>query len=353
MFTCRLVENDRDKEFFISLPKKLYNKKYLTQNVKTERKILNNEHPLSIDFDIYPFIVLDEDEQILSRSILTVYPNDNIGYVGYFESVDNIDSVSCLFEVIKKKAIELGLVKLVGPVDCSIWIKYRFKIDNFDNYYTGEPYNLEYYKELWEKVGFIVSDNYFSNQLRVPTDEDTIERYQKAFRIMEKRNIELRNPTIETFDFYIKEIYSILINLYSGFQGFKYITSTQFSMLFEDLKKVLRMDMVYVAYRDNEIVGFFVMVPNYGTILNNLSMWNMVKLLEYKRNPKEYVMLYLGANSRGMGLGSVFAEIGKQKMQKYNCTSITALIHEGNESGRLYENLRTNKYNYVLMSLDL
>ena len=123
---CIEVIYNKDIEDFINFPDKLY-KKINMQNQKLERAILLREHILSSNFYITPYIVRQNDN-VVARAILTVYPQDGTGYIGFFESENNKDAVELLFNTIINKAKFLGRVLLVGPVDCSFWIKYIIKI---------------------------------------------------------------------------------------------------------------------------------------------------------------------------------------------------------------------------------
>ena len=353
MIRCVEVDNSQYKEMFLSLPKKLYSEGYLTQDWKTEMQILNHCHTLSNDFTIYPYIVLIDNDNVVARAILTVYSDDKSGYVGFFESVQSQEIVNCLLDKIKEKAIELGLEKLVGPLDCSFWIKYRFKIDHFDSCYTNEPYNKEYYKELWENWGFEVCDKYYSNQLRVPTEEDTQEKCVLRLNSMVEKGYLFRTTTKKSFDKDLVEIYHLMKDVYSHFSGFKMITEKQFVDMFSGLRMILNFDMVYLAYKDDKLVGFFIAIPNFEGGLFDISMFDFIRILNTKNNPKEYIMLYMGANSKHPGLGGAFAELAKQYLQKHKCSSIGALIHEGNTSGVFYKNLIVDRYNYVLMNYNL
>ena len=64
-------------------------------------------------------------------------------------------------------------------------------------------------------------------------------------------------------------------------------------------------------------------------------------------------MLYMGASPEHLGLGGSFAELAKNYLKEHNCTSIGALIHEGNSSGVFYKNLIEDKYTYVLMETEV
>lgn len=347
MFICLEVVSKEHQELFLSLPKLLYKKEYLTQNRKVERDILNGKHCLSSDFDIYPFIVVNGENEILSRCILTVYPNDNVGYVGFFESYYNKFAVTRLFEEVRRKAEGLGLTKLVGPVDCSFWIKYRFKVDNFDKIYTGEPYNKEYYKTLWEHVGFNVSEEYYSNQLRIPKAEDDSGKCKKRLEYVLEKGYTIRNVSRKSFDKDLREIFRLLSKLYSDFPAFKMITEEQFVSQYGYFKYILDYRTVFLAHKDEKLVGFLICLPNFE---NDNSLLNIIKT---RRNAKEYIVLYLGVDSGHLGLGGAFAELSRKFFEAHKNYSILGLIHKGNISGAYYKNLIVDKYNYVLMEVNL
>ena len=350
---CIEVEYSEDKQRFLNFPKKLYEKEFLTQDWKTEMQILNNCHPLSTDFIVYPFLVLREDNSVLGRAILTVYSEENVGYIGFFECIDSQKVADLLLNTIKEKAIKMGLTKLVGPLDSSFWIKYRFKIDHFESCYTNEPYNKDYYLKLWSNWGFRISDRYYSNQLRVPTEGDAQEKCKQRLDMMREKGYVFRTTNKKSFDKDLKDIFNLMKEVYSDFPGFKMISEEQFISLFSGLRMVLNFDMVHLAHKYDELVGFFICIPNYRNGLYDLNMLDFIKILSIKSNPSEYVMLYMGASPDHLGLGGAFAEIVREYLQENNCTSIGALIHEGNTSGVFYKNLVVDKYEYVLMEYDL
>lgn len=339
---CKRVETREDILKFLELPNLLYTSDFLTQDEELEKSILNNSHPLSSEFKIIPYIVL-QDKDIICRSILTIYNNDTTGYVGFFESKNNSEGVKLLFENIKSDAKLNGINRLVGPVDCSFWIRYRFKVDNFDKLYFNEPYNLDYYINLWKENGFEISDKYFSNQLRVPKKEDRNEKYLKRLNSVLEKGYIIRNPTFFSFKKDLKNVFDLLVKLYSTFPVFKEIPKNTFMEMFLKLRYILNFKMVFLAYKESILKGFMICVPNYKKIL---------KMFDIFKKPNEYIMLYLGADSDSLGLGGAFTYLCEKYLEEYQYSCITALIHEGKVSGGFYNNLQVNRYNYVLLSLD-
>lgn len=352
-YTCIKDNNHNTIKLFLELPSKLYDKNTLTQDKKTERLLLEGRHLLSSDFRVMPFVVVDASHKTVSRCMLTYYPDDENAYVGFFESFHDEDAVKLLFEEVIKQAVCDKKKQLIGPLNASFWLGYRFKMGVFDEPFTGEPYNRDYYVSLWKMNGFEITDRYYSNHLRIPTPEDRNEKCIQKYEAM-KDLYEFKHPTFRTFDAELAKIYELLIELYSGFPAFQPIEKTKFMAMYSSLKYVLNYDMVELVYQDGKLVAFLINIPNYGNLTcGGLTAGRLVKILKRKRTTKEYILMYLGVDNRHLGLGSALAQITKEKLEKKKCASISALIHEGKPSGTYYRELTDRKYEYVLMKRSL
>lgn len=336
-------------ERFLALPKALYPRPYRTQDTKAERAILDGTHPLSGDFTVYPYLLV-AGETTLARCILTYYPDDPAAYVGFFESYADKEACRTLLAAVEEKARADGKEKLVGPLDASFWIGYRFKVENFEEHFTGEPDNLPFYADFWEACGFEVAERYYSNYLRSPRPEDPSEKWEKRLQKALERGYEIRSLERGQFDETLRDIYRMLVRLYAKFPAFKLITEEQFTALFGSLKYVVDYECVLLGYKDGELAGFFVCVPNYGTLVDgDLSLRDLPAILRIRRNCKEYVILYIGVDRKHLGLGGAFAQTIRQIGQNKGAGSIAALIHEGNSSGVFFRELTTHTARYVLL----
>ena len=337
------------KRLFLSLPSKLYSKNLITQNVKVEKLILNKNHILSSNFEITPFIAIDKNNNIISRCILTYYPNDDNAYVGFFESFNIPEASELLLKAVQEKAKQDKKKKLIGPLDASFWIGYRFKADNFETVYTAEPYGKNYYPDLWKEFGFTVRDRYFSNKMDIPKEEDTSMKCKLRLQTIKKNGYIIKNSSKKTFHKDIEDIYELLTKVYSNFPLYKDISKNQFLKMFNYLKYILDFDMVKLVYKNQKLVGFFIAIPNYYNLSSNRNLRTIIRMLKIKKAPKEYVLLYTGIGHEHVGVGSAMAELIKEELVKKQCKSIAALIHEGKITNKYYEELAINKYEYVLL----
>lgn len=343
-------ERDVFLKGFLALPKTLYPRERRTQDTKAEKAILNGTHPLSGEFTVRAYLAVDDGASPQGRCVLTYYPDDPAAYVGFFECVEDLDVCRALLSAAEAQARADGKEKLVGPLNASFWIGYRFKVENFDEHFTGEPDNLPYYADFWEACGFTVSERYYSNYLRSPTPEDPSEKWEKRLQRALDKGYEIRSLERGKFDEALRDIYRMLVRLYAKFPAFKLITEEQFTALFGSLKYVVDYECVLLGYKDGELAGFFVCVPNYGTLVDgDLSLRDLPAILRIRRNCKEYVILYIGVDRKHLGLGGAFAQTIRQIGQNKGAGSIAALIHEGNSSGVFFRELTTHTARYVLL----
>lgn len=343
-------ERDVFLKGFLALPKTLYPRERRTQDTKAEKAILNGTHPLSGEFTVRAYLAVDDGASPQGRCVLTYYPDDPAAYVGFFECVEDLDVCRALLSAAEAQARADGKEKLVGPLNASFWIGYRFKVENFDEHFTGEPDNLPYYADFWEACGFTVSERYYSNYLRSPTPEDPSEKWEKRLQRALDKGYEIRSLERGKFDEALRDIYRMLVCLYAKFPAFKLISEEQFTALFGSLKYVVDYECVLLGYKDGELAGFFVCVPNYGTLVDgDLSLRDLPAILRIRRNCKEYVILYIGVDRKHLGLGGAFAQTIRQIGQNKGAGSIAALIHEGNSSGVFFRELTTHTARYVLL----
>ena len=334
---------------FLALPRRIYSADELTQSPTDELALLNGTHVLSRYFTVTPILIY-RGNRAVSRAAVTLYPNDSTAYIGFFESENDSEAAVLLFKTAAEIAEKNGCVKLTGPVDCSFWIKYRLKTNRFGLPYTGEPYNKEYYADLWYENGFEVIKRYSSNHYKIVENDDGCEKY--AARLVEKLNggYTIKCPDNSTFDKTLREVYSLLIELYSKFPVYKRITEEEFCRMYDHLRHILNYSMVKMAYFEGAPVGFFISVPNFGNrVYGRLGPLKMLRILLEKSKPRSYVMLYMGVDKNHLGLGKALAEAIREELKTQRVPSVGALIREGNFSKNYMNQLIDFEYEYVLL----
>lgn len=348
MYQSCIANTRRKKRLFYHLPQELYKKEYRTQDLKLEKQILEEKHVLSSHFKVIPFITIDEQCRVFCRCILTFYKEDKHAYIGFVESRKNVQAFQVMIKDVSDFAKKHGRNTLVGPLDASFWIGYRLKLNHFEQPYMCEPYNLSYYKVLFEQAGFVICDKYQSNKFKIFTDKDVDKKCELRYYWSLEKGYKYLPVTYQSFDKQLKEIYTLLTRLYRTFPGYKEIREQEFFSMFRSLKFILDYDMVKLIYQDKKLVAFFICVPDYKNMTANLNLKNLIRIFKIKKKSKNYILLYMGVAQEHVGLGGALSHALKLELEKKKCSSIGALIHEGKTTNLYYRDAIVDSYEYAL-----
>ena len=208
--------------------------------------------------------------------------------------------------------------------------------------------------KLWEKCGFEISHTYISNFYRKVKSDDISPKLKSRYDRMCQKGYVLRTSSLKSFDKDLVAIHSLITTTYRHFPMFTDISLKQFRAMFGYLKYVLNYSMVKLLFKDGEAVGFIICVPNYGfDSMGKLTLPKLLRIISKKKKPQEYVILYMGVDSKHLGTGSALAEDIKNELCKNGSTSIGALILEGKITGLYYSDLFTGKSQYALLERNL
>ena len=352
MKCVRFKDNEKYIKDFISLPKKLYDDKYNMEDKEMIKSLLKGEHPLNKYFTLDKFLIYKDDE-VVGRFIITEYPDDkDVCYIGFFECVEDKKVAKFLFSEADKFAKKKGYKKIVGPVDASFWIKYRLKNLFEERPYTGEPYNLDYYLDLFTDNKYKVVEHYISHLFKEAVNYEN-KKFTEHFKEFMEKGYEIVKPEIEDFDKCIEEIYYMIMDLYKDFPIFKKLELDDFVAIFSSYKKIINMDMVRMAYYKGKPVAFYISVPDYNNMVYHLNLFNIMKILKLKKHPKRYVMLYMGVDREHLGLGKAISMPIIEELKKNKLPSIGALQRDGNLTQKYGDDHVKYTFEYVLLERDL
>ena len=349
----KLVKFDKEERYikaFTKLPKLIYDKNDNMEDPGTMKKILLGEHPLSNCFSLDKFLVFDDNDAVKGRFCITSYEGDDTAYFGFFECVNDAEVAKYLFEQAYEFCKKTGYKKITGPVDASFWIKYRLKINKFEAPYTGEPYNKDYYLKLFTDNGFEVAEHYTSHAFRALDESYANEVYEQRFKTFTDAGYEIRSPKEEEFSTAIDDVYRLVTELYSDFPVFKNVKQEDFREVFMSYKQIMNMSMTKLAYYEGKAVGFYVSIPDYGNLVYHTgNPINIAKILSTKKNPKRYIMLYMGVDQSHRGLGKALVYSIMKELMNNKLPSIGALMRDGKKTQEYAAGDIIDVYEYVLL----
>lgn len=348
---CIKFNYEKDKiNDFLKLPEKLYSKETNMENKKEVELLLKDEHTLSKYFKLDKFLIY-KNKEVVGRFCITTYPKDNTAYLGFFECINDKKVAKYLFDEAYKYCKEKKFKKIIGPVDASFWLKYRLKINKFDLLpYTSEPYNKDYYYDLFLDNKYKVVHHYTSNIYKKVEKKFKNVKYSDRYNEFIKAGYKIVSPDLNNYEQIMEGVYYLLTDLYSDFPIYKHLSLDDFQKVFKDYKKILNESMVKLAYYEDKMVGFYISLPNYNNAVYHLNNpFNILKILKRRKKPKDYVMLYMGVDHNHQGLGKAIVESIMIELKKNGLPSIGALARDGKITQRYVSELIEEQYEYVLL----
>lgn len=159
----RAVRTWRERRAFLHLPWKIYrgDPYWIPPLRMNQREMVNyKHHPFYDENEIQTFLATIHGEPVGRIAALTNMGhvrryNEQRGFVGFFECIDNQAVANKLFDEARLWLIGKGLPKVRGPVNPSLNHEAGLLIEGFDRAPTFMmTYNPAYYQRLWENYGF-------------------------------------------------------------------------------------------------------------------------------------------------------------------------------------------------------
>jgi GNAT superfamily N-acetyltransferase len=251
-----------------------------------------------------------------------------IGYLGFFESVNDYS----VTEELIKKAVEYlrekGIQKVYAPVNFSTWHKYRFMTKGFtQSPFFLEPYNPPYYPEFFLKCGFKKAMGYVSNILENYTEQ--IAYTDKKLKRFLESGYSLKKIDLPHLHNELKLLFEISKKSFFDAWGYTETTLGEFLTLYEGLERIIDPDFVIIAYDpQKKPVGFAFCLPNYADAVRKMdgkkNIPAKIRFLLSKGKAKEFIIKSLAVTpeSQGTGVGSVLMGHVQKAAHKKGFTSI-------------------------------
>jgi hypothetical protein len=229
------------------------------------------------------------------------FHNENIGFFGFFESVNDKDVSSRLFETVEKWAIEKGLDEIRGPVNPSTNDSCGILIEGFDKPpCVMMPYNYEYYPELCESYGFEKAKDlysyYISQEMLTPKVMQKLERGVEL--VLRRRNAKIRQVDLKNFDEEVKKVKEVYNNAWSKNWGFVPLTDDEINHIAKGLKQIVVPEIALFAEVDNRPIGFSLSIPDINQALKHLNgrlfPFGIFKLMRYMKKITMIRVLIMG-----------------------------------------------------------
>ena len=340
------VESPQTLEGFLAVFSGLYAVHQKCENAQDLRAILQGRHVLAREPSISAYYWEGK-----SRGMLIVYPGEKIGYLGFLEAVDE-QAFAELLAYLERQAE--GLERLVGPVDLSFWLGYRLRVaDARQEAFVSEPWHLPFYESAFLRQEFYIAETYVSNYYSAesigggPPNSKSQGRYAEALA----KGYVFRT---EPWEKMLPQVYALIMETYKDFPLFRSLSLDDFRSVFSSLERAIDFSMIEGVYRDGQLHGFLLTLPDYGTLGDRaLTLRSFFQFWQRKRKAKHYVLLYMAVRPGHEGLGLAMTYRQFEKIRARRASATAALIHQGKFT-QFYEEKRiSSQTRYYLFEKEL
>jgi len=269
------VESSQQLHRFITLPFKLYkDDPYWVAPLISERKefFSKKKNPFYRTAKTRLFLAEKGGETVGRIATCINYAHnefhgENIGFFGFFESIDDYNVASKLLKVAMITLKSEGVEAMRGPANFSTNHEIGFLVEGFDSPPTiMSPYNKPYLPKLAEKFGLKKVMDLYAYYLDRGTPIP--DRHIKVVnRIKERNKIKIRNVDLKHFDDEIKVIRHIYNHAWSKNWGFVPMAEDEFIHMGRGLRQIVDPELILIAEVDGEPAGFSMAVPDVNQAL--------------------------------------------------------------------------------------
>ncbi len=194
---------------------------------------------------------------------------ERVGHFGFFESVNDIQVASALFQAAEHYLKQKNAVCSMGPFSFSINEESGLLIEGFDQpLMTMMPYHLPYYASLIEKSGYKkIKDLYAWKYTIGEIPKDAME---VAESLSQYPGLVIRTIRMKEFKKDLQKIIEIFNSAWSENWGFVPLTENEVDKTARDLKHFIDPEGVFIAELKGEAIAMVVAVPNLYEMISDL-----------------------------------------------------------------------------------
>jgi len=238
------------------------------------------------------FLLVDDNNAPIGRVAVFINRKKAFGFeqptggMGFFECINNEQAAFMLFDTAKQWLSQRGMEAMDGPINFgendNFW---GLLVEGFSQPAFGMQYNPSYYKEFFEKYGFV---NYFeqvTNHLNL--SKPFPERFWKiAGRVVSRSEYSFKHFTWKNSEQFISDFKTIYDDAWQFHENFTPMNPDTLRKSLREAKPFLVEDLIWFAYCNNEPAALLVMFPDINQILKNFNgkfnLWNKLRFVYYK-----------------------------------------------------------------------
>ena len=255
------------------------------------------------------------------------YNGRKISYIGnvnihekYRKNEDKL--FNKVFEELKKR----GIKTIIGPLNGTTWNTYRYVTDKRNHPpFLMEPFNEDYYVELFEKIGFKALAYYISTIMENmnPVQRGHLsKKIEKLKKFDYYKDITVKSAENEDLMAVLNKVYDLTIEAFKNNFLYSELDREIFLKMYMSYEDKIVKKFFKMLYLKDELIGYVFGIPNYAE-------------LEYKGKIETMILKTIAISPKynGKGMGYILIdELVKEAEKSGYKNVIYALMYEKNIS---------------------
>ncbi len=344
-FNVRPVRSSADEKKFIRLPWKIYanNPHWVPPLLMDRKKLIDRKNNPFYKHAEMELFLAERKGEVVGRIAAIVNHNhiqeheEDIGFFGFFESVDDKAVARALFDHTGEWLKGRGVTAMRGPASPSVNDEYGILVDGFQ--YPPAvlmSYNPPYYPMLVEAAGLVKAKDMYAFRLVEATfATDKLRRVSEMVKT--RQGLTIRTLNMKDFDNEVRTIRELYNKGWSRNWGEVPMTDEEFMYSAKDLKTIVDPNLVLIVESKGVPVGFALTLPDLNQVMiRNKGGYLIPFLIRYllfrkKINAARIVILGVLPEYLNTGIGGVlFYETGTRAVARGYPTGEASWILEDN-----------------------
>jgi hypothetical protein len=194
-----------------------------------------------------------------------------VGLIGFFEFVDDTQVSRALYETAAGWLRDAGMTKVRGPFNFNTNHEFGLLIDGFDtDPCIANPHARPYYQTHFDGLGFAKVRDWYAYWLDKGPIPERVQRVSERFM---KRNpdITVRKVDLSRWDEELELLYEVYNDAWENNWGHVHFNRDEFWFTAGGLKQILNPDLLWLAFKGDEIAGFTVTLPDFNQVAKKMN----------------------------------------------------------------------------------
>lgn len=268
MYSIVKVENERQRELFIALPKKIYqhDTNWIQPLDQDIRAVFDPKKNKFFRTGACEQILLYKEDELVGRCAVfhtSKYKAEQpTGGIGFFECINDQTAANTIFNYCKSWLAERGFEAMDGPINFGERDKWwGLVVEGFQEPLYSMNYNLPYYKQLFENYGFQVY--FYQECFGMPIADHFSDKMRSSHtKHANTKGLEVKHIQSKALDQFAKDFTTVYNKAWKSHGGGKTLTEAQAMQMFKTMKPIMDKDICFILYYNDEPIGAWLNLPD-------------------------------------------------------------------------------------------